>query len=86
MKAREVTEAATRLVTAVAGRGFRWLCDQSLEPALVNAVVGARRRDQGDGVWKWSRVGSEVDISPLVAMTWALWAAPLVARKQAILL
>ena len=86
MKAREVTEAATRLVTAVAGRGFRWLCDQSLEPALVSAVVGARRRDQGDGVWKWSRVGSEVDISPLVAMTWALWAAPLVARKQAILL
>lgn len=86
LKSREATEASTRLVTAVADGSFRWLCDESLHAGLVNAVVGARRRDLGDGVWKWSRLGSEVDISPLVAMTWALWAAPLVARKQAILL
>lgn len=82
LKAREATEASTRLVTAVGGGGFRWLCDERLHPAVVNAVVGARRKDMGDGVWKWSRAGSDVDISPLVAMTWALWAAPIVARAK----
>ena len=86
LKSREATEASTRLVTAVADGSFRWLCDESLHAGLVNAVVGARRRDLGDGVWKWSRLGSEVDISPLVAMTWALWAAPLVARSRPIML
>lgn len=86
LKGREATEASVRLVTAVADGKFRWLCDEGLLPGLVSAVVGARRRDMGDGVWKWSRVGSDVDISPLVAMTWALWAAPIVARAKPVLL
>jgi len=86
LKAREATEASTRLVTAVSEGSFRWVCDERLSDRLVNAVVGARRRDLGDGVWKWSRLGSEVDISPLVAMTWALWAAPIVARAKPIML
>lgn len=82
LKAREATEASTRLVTAVGARGLRWLCDESLHPAVVTAVAGARRKDMGDGVWKWSRSRSDVDISPIVAMTWALWAAPLVTRSS----
>lgn len=41
--------------------------------AFTEAVAGAVPRKVGDG-WKWSRVGSEVDISPLVAATWAAWA------------
>lgn len=41
--------------------------------AFTEAVAGATRRKIGDN-WKWSRVGSEVDISPLVAATWAAWA------------
>lgn len=86
LKAREATEASTRLVTAVSEGSFRWVCDERLSDRLVGAVVGARRRDLGDGVWKWSRLGSEVDISPLVAMTWALWAAPIVARAKPIML
>lgn len=40
--------------------------------ALVAAVAGARRRKSGDR-WRWSRVSSEVDISPLVAATWAVY-------------
>lgn len=40
------------------------------------AVAGARRRESGD-TWRWSRVNSTVDISPLVAVTVAhfLWHA-----------
>lgn len=40
--------------------------------AFLSAVAGASRRKTGDR-WKWSRASSEVDISPLVAATWACW-------------
>jgi hypothetical protein len=86
LKGRESTEAATRLVSAVAEGSFRWLCDERFAVGLSAAVVGARRKDQGDGNWKWSRLGSQVDISPLVSMTLALWAAPIVARAKPVLL
>ena len=42
------------------------------EPELLTAVGGASRRAVGDG-WKWSRKDSSVDISPLVAATYAHW-------------
>jgi len=42
------------------------------EAALLAAVGGASRRAVGDG-WKWSRKDSSVDISPLVAATYAHW-------------
>lgn len=86
LKPRDATEASARLLTAVADRKFRWVCDESLQPALLAAVIGASRKDQGDGNWKWSRIGSGVDIAPLVSMTWALWAAPIVARAKPIAL
>lgn len=44
------------------------------EPELLNAVGGAKRRKVGDG-WKWTRADSTVDISPLVAATYAWWGA-----------
>jgi len=43
--------------------------------SLNAAVVGAEKRDIGDGGWLWSRKHSSVDISPLVAVTLARWAA-----------
>lgn len=52
------------------------IADQSLrhrgEPELLAAVGGASRRAVGDG-WKWSRKDSALDISPLVAATYAHW-------------
>jgi hypothetical protein len=39
---------------------------------LVSALKGATRRPLGDA-WAWSRKNSTVDISPLVALTLALW-------------
>ncbi len=43
------------------------------DPLLDAAVRGASRRPLGDGAWAWSRKNSLVDISPLVAVTLALW-------------
>jgi hypothetical protein len=39
---------------------------------LTNAIKGAAKRPLGDA-WAWSRKNSQVDISPLVAATIALW-------------
>lgn len=55
---------------AMQGR-FRHGPDLVLEKALAGAV----KRDAGDGAWLWSRKNSLVDISPLVAVTIALWGA-----------
>lgn len=41
-------------------------------PELVSALDGAVKRQLGDS-WAWSRRSSSVDISPLVAVTLALW-------------
>lgn len=43
------------------------------DPVLNAAVHGARRRIVGDA-WLWDRKKSDVDISPLVAVTLARWA------------
>lgn len=45
------------------------------QPELNAAVANADRREVGDGGWLWSRKRSSVDISPLVAVTLARWAA-----------
>jgi phage terminase large subunit-like protein len=45
------------------------------DPRMEKALLGAVRRDVGDGAWLWSRKSSLLDISPLVACTIALWAA-----------
>lgn len=45
------------------------------QPELDRAVANADRREVGDGGWLWSRLRSSVDISPLVAVTLAKWAA-----------
>jgi hypothetical protein len=42
---------------------------------LDGAVTAAGRRPIGDAGWAWSRRGSDVDISPLVAVTLAAWSA-----------
>jgi hypothetical protein len=44
------------------------------QAVLDDAVTGAARRPLGDA-WLWSRHRSSVDISPLVAVTLAAWAA-----------
>lgn len=72
----DLGRACVRLFDMVAGedpalRVLRWTGDPECAAALTDAVKGAVKRDLGDGLWAWHRMSSEVDISPLVAVTGA---------------
>jgi hypothetical protein len=60
-------QACGALVDAIRNEQVRHLG----QPSLSAALTGAHTRQSGD-VWLWSRVASNVDISPLVAVTLAL--------------
>jgi hypothetical protein len=64
----EYTTACALLVDAVEQRTLRHRGDVDLD----NAVDGAAVRSVSDS-WAWARRSSTVDISPLVAVTLALW-------------
>lgn len=66
----ELSKASASFYDAVADGTIR----VRSHPALDAAVAGASRRTSGDS-WAWSRSASSVDISPLVAVTIARWAA-----------
>lgn len=66
----EHAQACSDMVDAVAEDKLRHLGSVD----LLNAIRAARTRNLGDR-WAWSRRSSVVDISPLVAVTLALWAA-----------
>lgn len=66
---------AATAADAPAGERFRWCCPAELEAVLQGALRGAVRRERGDGSLVWARRRSDVDISPLVAMTVGWWAA-----------
>ena len=68
---REHAQACGALLDAVTNDQLRHRVDQSLRAA----VVGARERQVGDS-WLWSRIHSEIDISPLVAVTLAWGGLP----------
>jgi hypothetical protein len=42
------------------------------QPALDDAVVGARKRPLGDA-WAWARIPEAADPAPLIAATLARW-------------
>jgi hypothetical protein len=79
-------KAASRTITKLGTRQHQQACGAMfldvVEGRLVHpdvhvlnaAVFGAEKRDVGDA-WLWSRKKSDVDISPLVAVTLARWAA-----------
>jgi phage terminase large subunit-like protein len=67
---REYASACGAFLAAVTDStrdGLRHLGD----PVLAAAVAAGRKRDIGDGGWAWGRKNSEVNISPLVAVTLA---------------
>lgn len=68
MSAREHAQACGLLKDTVVQEGLRHLGT----PELVAALDGAVKRPLTDA-WAWSRKSSSVDISPLVAVTLALW-------------
>lgn len=68
--ARDVAQACSALLDGLIRRTV-W---HRSAPPLEAAVKGASRRTMGDA-WAWSRRNSLVDISPLMAVTLALWGA-----------
>lgn len=68
MTARTVGQAAGSLFDALTAGQLRHLDQASLNAA----AMGAKRRPIGDA-WAFGRRGSDVDISPLVAVTLARW-------------
>ncbi len=70
MTQRAHAQACGAFVDAIRNEQLRHLG----QPSLVAALTGAHTRQSGD-VWLWSRVASNVDITPLVAVTLALAAS-----------
>jgi len=68
--ARDVAQACSGLLDGL----IRHRVWHASNPALDSAVKGASRRPMGEA-WAWSRKNSLVDISPMVAITLALWGA-----------
>jgi hypothetical protein len=68
----DITASAADLLAAVRSGTVRHVP----HPALDLAVKGARRRPIGDGSWAWGRRDTDVDVSPLIAATFARWVHP----------
>ena len=68
LSGREAGRAITTMTFAVSGAVVAHRGD----PLMAAAVAGAELRKSGDST-RWSRTDSEVDISPIVAATWAYW-------------
>ncbi len=65
--------ACSDFFDAVTHRTVRYPFSQ---PELDEALAGARKSSQAENAWTWSRKAStSADISPLVAVTLALWGA-----------
>jgi hypothetical protein len=67
--AREMAQACGAFYEAVTDSKILRHLDQ---PELTAALAGAQKRPLGDA-WAWARQASNVDISPLVAVTLAAW-------------
>ncbi|MFG2144124.1 terminase [Streptomyces sp. NPDC048696] len=69
-------EPRTREVAAACGQFFDAVSEQQIvhldQAPLATALAGTDKRPVGDG-WAWARRGVNVDISPLVAATFAAW-------------
>jgi hypothetical protein len=78
LKDREVTVVSAKEYAEACGAFFDAVEQDALrhigQPELTEAVHGGVKRAFGDR-WAWSRRDSTVDISPLVAVTLAHWAA-----------
>lgn len=72
-----LVEPKTRQVAGACGQFFDAVIEQRIvhldQAPLSTALAGADKRPVGDG-WAWARRGVSVDISPLVAVTFAAWA------------
>lgn len=76
----EVSQSFGLFVVAVADRRLVHL-GKTAQPDLHAAVAGAMSRTVGDGLTAWARRSTNVDISPLIAVTLATWAHDKYGRR-----
>lgn len=77
VNAKEYAHACGLFYDSVEQKSLRHLATTELR----DAIKGATSRTLGEA-WAWSRKNSGVDISPLVAITLALWGSQQVERKS----
>jgi hypothetical protein len=75
---RDVADAYARIVDLTEQGGYR----HGPQPDLLDAVKVAKKRPCGDGGSAFGRRVSGADISPIVTVSLALWAADLVTSDQ----
>jgi len=71
LSGQEMGRAHVHLQNLVADRGMGFNAEDS--DKLLNALGGAVRRDRAEGLWTWNYLKSTTNISPIVAVTGALW-------------
>lgn len=78
---KDTGEAFAEVLAAVRDDDMRWRAPEDLAPALMAAAEKGQAMVTADGVMRWSRKHSPVDISPLVACTLASWAGEYLAAS-----
>ena len=78
---KESGEAFAGFLAGVRDDQVRWRSSEDLEKPVLDALAGAVKGVHADGVHRWSRRRSSVDISPLVALTLADWAGVNLSKR-----
>lgn len=79
--AKDAGEAFAEVLAGVRDDAVRWRAPEDLTPALLVAAEKGQPMVTADGVMRWSRKRSPVDIAPLVAVTLAGWAGEYLAAS-----
>ena len=79
LPAKAVSEAFAELVAGVVEDRLVWRCAEVDAPAVLTAAEHGVAHTTVDGVQRWSRTKSGVDITPLIALTFAGWAGEYLA-------
>lgn len=78
---KDTGEAFAEVLAGVRDDGVRWRAPEDLAPALMLAAEKGQAMVTADGVMRWSRKHSPVDISPMTALTFAGWAGEYLAAS-----
>lgn len=78
---KDTGEAFAEVLAGVRDDGVRWRAPEDIAPALMLAAEKGQAMVTADGVTRWSRKHSPVDIAPMVALTFAGWAGEYLAAS-----
>lgn len=79
ISAKDAGEAFAELLAGVRDDAVRWRAPEDITPALMLAAEKGQPMVTADGVTRWSRRRSPVNVAPLIALTLAGWAGEYIA-------